>query len=324
MKRRLIVTLAGLLAVGAMASAANVSLTHEAKLNNHNVDASGSQVEYTLAKGSAKINDEWSFIFDVDRDYYRDQDATAGKEDYQGLDAEFGFKKKLADYDMFGKTWSNDVRFQMDYDSSDSMDDDITAGSDTASEKYYIKYVSSTSLTERTDFAWYTELGYQTTSGDKYIDTDKDKVTDTKVSAHESDLRAQLDFSLDTTWNEYWNSYTEVYLFWLDNSDTLRADVEHYTNFAYPLFKGDKTSLTFNTEFGIESYKHNWKAGRKADETEFYVQPGVSAEYKHDDALSFHAYAGYKVYDDNTSIHDTSSHVSDNEFEASVGFKAVM
>ncbi|WP_320047042.1 hypothetical protein [uncultured Ilyobacter sp.] len=318
MKKRLIVTLAGLLAVGAMASAANLSLTHEAKLNNHHqgseVTNDKDQVEYTLAKGSAKINDDWSFIFDLDRDYY-DVD---GGDNYQGWDGEFGFKRKLADYDMFGKTWSNDIRFEMDYDAYDSVKNGT--GTDSVSEKYYIKYVNSTSLTERTDFGWYTELGYQTSDKDEYTSGVK------TTNGHSSDLRAQLDFSLDTTWNEYWNSYTEVYLWYKENADRLDVDVEHYTNFAYPLFEGDKTSLTFNTEFGIESYDHTWKKGRDADSTEFYVQPGLLAKYKHDDALSFHAYAGYKVYDDNTSIHDTSStgHTADNEFEAVVGFKAVM
>ena len=317
MKKRLIVTLAGLLALGAMASAADLSLTHEAKLNNTNVGseaANTDKIEYTLAKGSAKINDDWTFIFDVDRDYIRDSES-AGKEDYQGMDAELGFKKSLSDYDMFGKTWSRNIRFEMDYDAYDSVEDGN--GKDSASEKYYIKYVNSTSLTERTDFGWYTELGYQTSDTDTYA-------SGVKTNSHSSDLRAQLDFSFDTTWNEYWNSYTEVYLFYVENDDALYTDVEHYTNFAYPLFKGDKTSLTFNTEFGIESYGHGWKAGRSADETEFYVQPGLSAKYKHDDALSFHAYAGYKVYDNNTSIHDTSYNVENNEFEASAGFKVVM
>jgi len=315
MKKRLIVTLAGLLAVGAMASAAGVSLTHEVKLNNTNVGSEATnadKIEYTLAKGSAKINDDWTFIFDVDRDYIRDSES-AGKEDYQGLDAEIGFKKKLSDYDMFGKTWSSDIRFEMDYDASDSVEDGN--GTDTATEKYYIKYVNSTSLTERTDFAWYTELGYKTKDSDAYV-------SGVKTNSHSSDLHAQLDFSFDTTWNEYWNSFTEVYLWYYENADRLDADVEHYTNFTYPLFNGDKTSVAFNTEFGIESYGHTWKKGRAADETEFYVQPGLSAKYKHDDALSFHAYAGYKVYDNNTSIHDTSYNVENNEFEASVGLKA--
>ena len=315
MKKRLIVTLAGLLAVGAMASAAGVSLTHEAKLNNTNVgseDSNADKIEYTLAKGSAKINDDWSFIFDVDRDYIRDSES-AGKEDYQGMDAELGFKKKLSDYDMFGKTWSRDIRFEMDYDAYDSVENGN--GTDYDAEKYYIKYVNSTSLTERTDFAWYTELGYQTSDKDVYV-------SGVKTNTHSSDLRAQLDFSFDTTWNQYWNSYTEVYLWYVENNDQLLADVEHYTNFTYPLYKGDKTSVAFNTEFGIESYDHTWKKGRGADSTEFYVQPGLSAKYKHDDALSFHAYAGYKVYDNNTSIHDTSYNVENNEFEAKVGLTA--
>ncbi len=317
MKRRLIVTLAGLLTVGAMASAADLSVTHEAKLNNHHqgseVAADTDQVEYTLAKGYAKINDEWTFLFDLDRDYYN----VDGGDNYQGWDGEFGFKKNLSDYDMFGKTWSRDVRFEMDYDASDSVVDGN--GTDSASEKYYIKYVNSTSLTERTDFGWYTELGYQTSDKDVYT-------SGVKANTHSSDLRAQLDFSFDTTWNQYWNSYTEVYLWYVENNDQLLADVEHYTNFTYPLYKGDKTSVAFNTEFGIESYDHTWKKGRGADETEFYVQPGVSAKYAHNENLTFTAYAGYKVYDDNTSIHDTSAtgHTADNEFEGKIGFKAVM
>jgi hypothetical protein len=316
MKKRLIVTLAGLLALGAISSAANLSLTHEAKLNNHHqgseVENDHDVVEYTLAKGYAKINEDWSFIFDVDRDYHK----VDGGDNYQGWDTEFGLKRQLDSYDMFGKTWSNDIRFQMDYDSYDSVTDGN--GKDSATEIYYIKYVSSTSLTERTDFEWYTELGYKTT------DTDTHKAGDV-TNYHNSDLRAQLDFYFITTWNKYWLSETEIYLWWLDNSDTLSADVEHYTYFTYPLYQGESTSLSFVTEFAMESYDHNWKADGEKDSTEFWIEPGLVAKYQHDENLSFHAFAGYKVYDNNMSLHHTSeTHVTDNEFEAKVGFKVVM
>ena len=90
MKKKLITLIAGLSLVSASSFAGELtSLTSEAVLNDF--DGGKEHVEWTLGKGSYKINDTFKFTFDVDKDFIKNADGSK----YEGWDTQFGIVQKM-------------------------------------------------------------------------------------------------------------------------------------------------------------------------------------------------------------------------------------
>ncbi len=312
--KRLGTLVTALLLASGVANASDFSLTHEAKFNNDNTTNTSADdtksVEWTLAKGYMALNEDWTFTFDVDRDYTKDNDGE-GKESYYGWDTEFGFETSVGEFEALGKNWKQSVWLGIEYDESNSLDS--SGGSDSYGTDYIASYVASTDLTERTSVS-VELLG-------RYLKNRADDGAGTKTTRDGDEYEANAYFT--TNWNEYWTSDTALYNYWVSfDTDAASADfyvfeLEHYTNFTYELPKG----FYFNTEFGLESYGNSSATSESLDTTEMWIEPKLGYKYKVDENLSLHAWAGVKAFDTVTSdVRDDLDEYHNNKFEAVVGF----
>lgn len=310
--------IAALLVVSGVANAADFTLVHEAKLNNNNTNTESSDdttsVEWTLAKGYKALNEDWTFTFDIDRDYTTDNDS-GGKDSYYGWDTEFGFQKSLGSFDAMDKTWEQDIWFGIEYDESNSLDS--TGGANLYDTDYVVSYTAGTDLTERT--AMTVELL------GRYNKARSDDGSGTKTT-RDGD-RYEANVYLTTNWNKYWVSDTALYNY-LVSYDTSAAsadfyvfELEHYTNFTYELPRG----LYFNTEFGLESYGNSSATSESLSTTEMWIEPKLGYKYVVDENLSIHSWVGVKAFDAiTTDVRDDLDEYHNNKFEAVVGFNYSM
>ena len=116
--KRFSTLLAGLLLVGAVASAADYAVLSEVTLNN-GPDGDDHLIEYQVAAGYMALSENLTFTFDIDKEAYETDDA-------ETLTDEFGLTYKLPATEMAGKTFSNEVSLGYVVDDSNSDTKKVT------------------------------------------------------------------------------------------------------------------------------------------------------------------------------------------------------
>jgi hypothetical protein len=157
MKKRLIVTLAGLLALGVMAPAATGYIKNWVELTEKHEDNS-QNVEWTLAEGKVVITDKLSLVFDVEKNY---GNAFNGKELATSWDNTYGVV-----YDL-GTSGDWALSTGLGYDN------DTNADGTTKLSEWYPWFEASTALTDNLDLTlvatmYYNDGSAADTHGDDY------------------------------------------------------------------------------------------------------------------------------------------------------------
>ncbi len=78
-----------------------------------------SLVEWEIAQGYLALNKKWDFEYDIQREFYMDNDLGNGKKDYNGWDNLTGFVKDTGYHNFSGKRWGTDLGFMWEYNQLD-------------------------------------------------------------------------------------------------------------------------------------------------------------------------------------------------------------
>ena len=298
------------------ANAASFNLTHEAKLNDESIYKGKEKIEYTLAKGDYKLDNGIKFKFDIDRDFT--QDDGAGIEDHEGWDTKFGIYAPVGEFDMFGKTWKNEVGAKLLYDQEDAYD----SKEEYKETEYGAEFVTSTKLSD------ISKLKVAFTG--MFADTEETDGTDYDGEYYgiEATMATKWskNWSSETSLNQYWGGYTDGD-FIGDSASTADYDSEEYTwevchdtKWKQSIVKTDDMDVYLGTLFHAELLNQGEEHVDAGEESEkFYVQPQIGFKYKVTDTVSLHGLAGYNVW----SLANSGESVKSDpeEFEAKLGFK---
>jgi|GEM_PF-7008629 len=299
MKKRLIVTLAGLLTVGVMAPAATGWIRNWAELTEkrptHNESGSNSQnVEWTLAEGSVGITDKLALTFDVEKNY---TNITNGKELKTFWDNRYGFS-----YDL-GKSGDWDLSAGLDYYHDTYANDEIKKS------QWSPWFEASTDLTDNATFTLWGTMYYNDGNAEN---SDGDSI-------HGDDY--ELDILLDTgklgifDWTGTW-----LYLYYNTaggngSNSTLSAELE-----------AEAFTTVYTHDSGVYAGIEYYFDGEDGDQFEdswvdAHIGPRIGYSTKLDDGVTAWAYTSYEVISVNYEA-DGDDWYSSNEFQVVVGAKA--
>ncbi|WP_319370226.1 hypothetical protein [uncultured Ilyobacter sp.] len=294
MKKRLIVTLAGLLALGVMAPAAtgwirNWGELTEKRPTNNDTGSNSQNIEWTLAEGSINMTDKLAITFDVEKNY---KNVTNGKDLATYWDNRFGFS-----YDL-GKAADWDLSAGLDY-----YYDTSSSGSNAVTKSEYSPWLqASTALTDNTKLTFWGAMYYN------------DGVA---TGVHGDDY--ELDILLDTgkvgifDWTGTW-----LYLYHdtsgghgSNERTSAELEMEAYTT----LYKHDSGAYV-----GLEYYADGTAGDKAGESLNAHIGPRVGISKKLDNDISLWAYTSYEVLSINYA--EGGDWFSDNEFQVVAGVKA--
>ena len=313
MKKKLITLIAGLSLVSASSFAGELtSFTHEAVLNDF--DGGKEHVEWTLGKGSYKIDDTFKFTFDVDKDFIKS--ATGAKS--QGWDTQFGIVQKM---DKVG-TWDLSLNYLLRYD------DRWTANSNNKVDGFdnLTQYIVSPYFSKDVKIA-----GKYFTAGIELWAQVGGEKGDSLQTNNGFEASGYLEGALSDRWN------LSLALYNLDYYDGIEAkEYDYYIGtedsltYTLPL----KGGLSFVLENKVEAYYHPEYASyddndnvvnqKKYITVDAYVKPQLKFTKKVDDHLSWHAAVAYEAVNLVASDDETTSVTKawdNNEMEITLGFK---
>jgi hypothetical protein len=293
MKKRLIVTLAGLLALGVMAPAATgwisnwAELTEEHPSNRDDKDTTTTQkVEWTLAEGEVNVTDNLSLYFDVEKNY---NNITNGEEKSTTWDNTFGVS-----YDL-GKSGDWDLSVGLGYDY------DTNADNSTKLSEYYPWFSASTALTDNLDLTLWGAMFYNNGAS----------------GTHGDDYELDIVFSTGKL-GIFDKTSFPIYLYHDTSGGTgsnERTSIEIEPSAFTTLYKNDS-----GVYVGLEYYL-DAEFGDKVEEwMDAHIGPKVGWSKSLDNDVSVWAYTSYEVISVNYS--EGGDWWSDNEFQAVVGAKA--
>jgi outer membrane protein assembly factor BamA len=294
MKKRLIVTLAGLLALGVMAPAATGWIRNWAELTedrptNNDSGTNSQNVEWTLAEGSIGITEKLALTFDVEKNY---SNITNGNDLATYWDNRFGFS-----YDL-GKSgdWALSTGLDYYYDTNSN-------GSNDVSKSQYSPWLqATTALTENTNLTLWGAMYYN------------DGV---ETGVHGDDY--ELDILLDTGKMAFFD-WTGTWLYLYHNtSDGHGSNEDTYAELEMEAFQ-----TLYNTDSGMYvglEYYADAEFGDKASESlNSHIGPRVGYSTKLDTDVTLWAYTSYELLSVNYA--EGGDWYSDNEFQIVVGAKA--
>lgn len=271
------------------------SYTSEVKINDY--DAGKQKTEWTLGKGSYKLNDNFKFLFDVDKDFIESADGTTK----QGWDTQFGFSQKLAQVAGFDLS----VYYLTRYDASWSADD---GSGEKAIFQYIVSPVFSKDITiADKDFSLTIETWAQVGNTDGGSLQDKNGFeTSFYLNGSLSD-----NWELELAWYnfDYYDSVEDEYDYQLGTED--------YLTYSMPLAE----NVTFSVEGYLEAY---YTPDGEVLNVYSHVAPEVKYSKKVSDDFSWHAAVSYDVLKyEYAKTEGTSGTVNrdNNEMEITVGFK---
>lgn len=82
-----------------------------------------SLVEWEIAQGYIALDKKWDFEYDVEREFYIDDEMRNGSLNYNGWDNLIGFVIDTEEHDFTGKKWSSDLGFMWEYNQLDFPDE---------------------------------------------------------------------------------------------------------------------------------------------------------------------------------------------------------
>lgn len=271
------------------------SLTSEVKVNDY--EKGLTKTEVTIGKGSYKLSDDVSFLFDVDKDFI-DSEGAARKE---GWDTQFGLAQGIGTIGDFNTTMYYLFRYDASWKASDE--------SDSSDTKQYIiaPYLSKDISLGGKDFSFGIELWAQ-------LGNDNDESLK-NISGVETN------FYLSGALSENWNLELAWYNFDYYDTDEEEYDyqigTENYLTYSLPLVSG----FSFNIENYVEAYHTP-----DSDTTIAYahIQPEFEFKKEVNENFSWHAGVSYEAFNwefkDAKGNKDDKDIFDNNEFQAYLGF----
>jgi hypothetical protein len=297
MKKRLIVTLAGLLALGVMAPAATGwirtwgELTEKRPTNNDS-GTNSQGVEWTLAEGSIGITEKLALTFDVEKNY---SNITNGKDLATYWDNRYGF--------------SYDLGTSGDWALSTGLDyyNDTYADNTTSQSSWSPWFQATTALTDNADLTLWGAMYYN----------DGSAKNDDGENVHGDDY--ELDILLDTGKVAFFD-WTGTWLYLYHNtSDGHGSNESTYAELEMEafqtLYKADSGMYA-----GLEYYLDGTAGDKKTESLNSHIGPRIGYSTKLDTDITLWAYTSYELLSVNYAEGD--DWYSDNEFQIVVGAKA--
>lgn len=271
------------------------SLTSEVKINDY--EKGLTKTEVTIGKGSYKLSDDYSFLFDVDKDFIKNE----GEARKEGWDTQFGLAQGAGSVGNFDTTMYYLFRYDASWKASDE--------SDSSDTKQYIiaPYFSKDVTLGGKDFSFGIELWAQL--GNENDDSLKNK------------SGVETNFYLSGDLSEHWNLELAWYNF--DYYDTEEEEydyqigTENYLTYSLPLPAG----FMFNIENYVEAYHTP-----DSDTTLAYahIQPELEFKKAVNEHFSWHAGVSYEAFNwefkDAQGNKDDKDIFDNNEFQAYLGF----
>ncbi len=212
--KKLATLVAGLLLVGAVASAADYSATTQVNFKN-DAGNDAHEIEWEVVSGYMALGDNLTFTFDIDK-YFEELS------DKESFDNELGLSYRLPSTEMMGKVFSNEVSLKYEVSDIASEGED---GEDSDTTK--LVYVTSTDLAG-------VSTSLELVGG---VTEDKDN--------YEANLYLGKGFGPFSASLEYLNSFAPD----ASGDDETNTELNAYLNYNYDLGMG----FTFNTELGYEA-----------------------------------------------------------------------
>lgn len=282
-----------LVSTGVFAGELN-SFSHQVKVNDY--DQGYQKTEWTLGVGSYKLNDDYKFSFDVDKDFVEDSSDGTSK---QGWDTQFGLshdlENKIAGFDV-------SLSYLVRYDASWQTDD----GSDASSTVQHIitPWLSKDIKIAGKDFSLSVELWAQVGT------TDEGSMQD--LSGFETSF--YLDGDLSDNWSLSLAWYNFDYYDADEDEYDYQIGTENYLNYSLPL----NDNFTFNVESYFEAY---YTPDSESSSLDGHIAPEIKFKKKLDETYSWYAAVSYDLVKISYSkTDDVSSHAWNNkEVEVTLG-----
>jgi len=271
------------------------SLTSEVKVNDY--ENGLTKTEVTIGKGSYKLSDDYSFLFDVDKDFVKNE-GSARKE---GWDTQFGIAQKAGEFAGFDTTLYYLFRYDASWVASDE--------SNSSDTKQYIfaPYFSKDVTLGGKDFSFGIELWAQ-------VGNDNDDSLQNK-SGVETNFYLSGDlsehWSLDLAWYNfnYYDTAEEEYDY--------QIGTENYLTYSLPLAAG----FSFNIENYVEAY---FTPDSDSTIALAHIQPEFEFKKEVNEHFSWHAGVSYEAfnweYKDSKGTANDKDIFDNNEFQAYLGF----
>ena len=275
------------------------------------------KIEATIGVGSYKLNDDFKFLFDVDKDFIKSNvseeyvneirdpitnavmtPATTIPEhtvEKEGWDTQFGLSQNIGSFADIDATMYYLVRYDASWEASNGDGSSYTA-------QYILAPVFDTDFTiANQDFSLSLELWVQVGESDGGSLQD--------VSGYETN------FYLNTDLSESWSLSLAWYNFNYYNSSSDEYDyqmgTEDYLTYSLP--------LNDNVTFSLEGYYEAYYTPESKDRVIYgHIKPMITYKKKIDEDLSWHADISYGAV--SYEHHGSESTWSNNEVEVAVGF----
>lgn len=275
------------------------------------------KIEATIGIGSYKLNDNFKFTFDVDKDFIKSNIAEEYVDeirdpitnavmtpattipgytvDKEGWDTQFGISQKIATFSGITASMYYLIRYDASWEASTGDNSSYTA-------QYILAPIFDTEFKiADQDFSFTLELWAQVGESDGGSLQD--------VSGYETNFYLSGDLS------EHWNLSLAWYNFNYYNSDSDEYDyqigTEDYLTYSLP--------LTDNVTFELEGYYEAYYTPESKDRIIYgHIKPMIIYKKKIDDDLSWHADVSYGAVA--YEHHGSESTWGNNEIEVAVGF----
>lgn len=304
MKKKLLLMM-GLMAVCSTAFAGTLTFTNEAKMNdetNYRPDGR-KKLEWTLGKGSYKMDNGLTFKFDVDRDFVTYNNKPGGG--YEGWDTYAGIYYPLESFELGGLTFKNQV-------GADFYWDDSTTTEET---EYGLSLKTSTKLDKTTGFAVRFMGRNITREGSTYDETDM-------IFGIETDLSKKFneEWRASASLDGYWGGYNDGGSTFYNGRDDFNYQAFTYLKYKKDLYEQDDLKVYLGSTFAVEWYGQGQDfEGSSSQYTKSYVRPEIGVSYGINDNAIVYASTRYTVLGqyafDNGTTRDA------NEWETIAGFK---
>lgn len=289
-----------LLLAGMSLASANVlagelsSLKSEVKVNDY--DGGYQKIEWTLGKGSYKLNDSFKFLFDVDKDFIENADGTK----QQGWDTQFGISQKLDQVAGFDFSLYYLGRYDAKWNADDGSDDSYSA------QYIFSPFFSKDITIAGKEFSLGIELWAQ--------------VGESDGGSLEDISGVETNFYLDSNLSDNWELNLAWYNFnYYDSSEDeydYQLGTEDYLTYSLPLI----ANFSFDLESYVEAY-YTPDSGSTA--VYAHIKPMMKYNNEINDNISWHASVAYDAvkytYSDSDNASSSSSW-DNNEMEILLGF----
>ncbi|MPX91204.1 hypothetical protein [Salinivibrio sp. VYel1] len=271
------------------------SLTSEVKINDY--EKGLTKTEVTIGKGSYKLSDDYSFLFDVDKDFIKNE----GEARKEGWDTKFAVAQGISPLGSFDALMNYIFYYDASWQASN--------GSDSSDTKKYVlqPYFSKDIILGGKDFSFGIELWAQL--GNNNDESLKNK------SGFETNFYLFGDLS------EHWNLELAWYNFnyYHDPADEYQYQIgtEDYLTYSLP--------LADNVSFNVETMLYaDHLPERDLTTADVHIQPQLEFKKQVNDNFSWHAGVTYEVlswnYTDAKGTAKDRNAFDNNEFEAYLGF----